>query len=84
MAVRSGTTVKRYTQGTRPDTMPRSDTRVISIPSRRPFDQFKGIHLLATDRRGHVSIDHARHRLYVGRDKQSQVDVLIKIHRGRG
>jgi serine/threonine protein kinase len=44
-----------------------------------PFDQFKGIQLLSTDRRGNISLETARHRLYVGRDKKTQVDVLIKI-----
>jgi len=44
-----------------------------------PFDQFKGFQLLTTDRRGRVSIESARHRLYVGSDKQSHASVLIKL-----
>jgi serine/threonine protein kinase len=59
--------------------MPQHDSTGDFDPKSPPFDQFKGIQLLGTDRRGHVSIEHARHRLYVGRDKKSQVDVLIKI-----
>jgi serine/threonine protein kinase len=59
--------------------MPRIDPTIDLDSKSPPFDQFKGIQLLATDRRGHVSIEHARHRLYVGRDKKTQLDVLIKI-----
>jgi serine/threonine protein kinase len=44
-----------------------------------PFDQFKGIQLLAGDRRGHVSLENARHRLYVGSDRESHASVLIKL-----
>jgi serine/threonine protein kinase len=44
-----------------------------------PFDRFKGIQLLARNRRGHVSAENARHHLYVGSDKQSHASVLIKI-----
>jgi serine/threonine protein kinase len=44
-----------------------------------PFDQFKDIQLLSKDRRGRVSVETARHLLYVGRDKQSLSSVLIKI-----
>jgi serine/threonine protein kinase len=44
-----------------------------------PFDQFKGIQPLAKDRRGHVSVETARHHLYVGTDKRSQTSVLIKV-----
>jgi serine/threonine protein kinase len=59
--------------------MPRIDSTSDFDPKSPPFDQFKGIQLLGTDRRGNISIEHARHRLYVGRDKKSQVDFLIKI-----
>ena len=48
-------------------------------PKSPPFDQFKGIQLLAKDRRGHVSVETARHHLYVGSDKQSHASVLIKV-----
>jgi serine/threonine protein kinase len=44
-----------------------------------PFDLFKGIHRLATDRSGHGSGGHARHHLYVARDKRSNGSVLIKL-----
>ena len=44
-----------------------------------PFDQFKGIQWLARDRSGHGSAGHARHHLYVGRDKHSPSRVLIKL-----
>ncbi len=44
-----------------------------------PFDQFTGIRWLVADRSGHDSVEHARHHLYVGRDKRSQASVLIKL-----
>jgi serine/threonine protein kinase len=44
-----------------------------------PFDQLKSIQRLATARRGHGSVEHARHQLYVGRDKRSQASMLIKL-----
>jgi serine/threonine protein kinase len=44
-----------------------------------PFDQFKSIQLLAEDRRGHVSLENARHRLYVASDQQTRTNVLIKL-----
>ncbi|MEO8255878.1 MAG: protein kinase [Acidobacteriota bacterium] len=59
--------------------MPRIDPTIDFDPNSPPFDQFKGIQLLAHDRRGHVSFETARHHLYVGRHKQTQEDVLIKI-----
>jgi serine/threonine protein kinase len=34
---------------------------------------------LAQDRRGHVSVETARHHLYVGNDKRSNTGVLIKL-----
>src|SRR5579862_9423998 len=46
---------------------------------RPPFDQFKGLQPLTTDRRGHVSMETARHHLYVGTDKRTNASVLIKI-----
>src|SRR5262245_34954840 len=46
---------------------------------RPPFDQFKGLQPLATDRRGHVSIETARHHLYVGTDKRTNASVMIKV-----
>ena len=44
-----------------------------------PFDQFAGIHRLAGRRSGHASAEHARHQLYVARDKRSRASVLIKV-----
>jgi serine/threonine protein kinase len=44
-----------------------------------PFDQFRGIHRLAAARGGHAAGDHARHQLYVARDKRSRANVLIKV-----
>ena len=44
-----------------------------------PFDRFAGIHRLAGRRSGHASAEHARHQLYVGRDRESRANVLIKV-----
>ena len=44
-----------------------------------PFDQFRSIHRLAVARSGHASGEHARHQLYVARDKRSRANVLIKV-----
>jgi serine/threonine protein kinase len=44
-----------------------------------PFDQYSSVRPLAPDRSGHASAEHARHHLYVGRDKRSRTDVLIKL-----
>ena len=44
-----------------------------------PLDRFKSIRRLSTDRSGHASPATARHQLYVGRDKRSQGNVLIKL-----
>ena len=43
-----------------------------------PFDKFAGIHRLAIRRSGHASMAHARHQLYVARDKRTRANVLIK------
>jgi serine/threonine protein kinase len=48
-------------------------------PTSAPFNRFKRIQRLGTDRSGHASVDHVRHQLYVARDKQSPVNVLIKL-----
>jgi serine/threonine protein kinase len=34
---------------------------------------------LSPDRSGHASIEHVRHQLYVGRDKETRADVLLKV-----
>jgi serine/threonine protein kinase len=44
-----------------------------------PFDQFTGIHRLVAARSGHAPGEHARHQLYVARDKRSRAQVLIKV-----
>ena len=44
-----------------------------------PFNQFTSIQRLATTRSGHPSAEHARHQLYVGRDKRSRTSMLIKL-----
>jgi serine/threonine protein kinase len=44
-----------------------------------PFDQFGSIHWLAAARSGHASGEHARHQLYVARDKRSRANLLIKV-----
>lgn len=44
-----------------------------------PFDHFKHIQRLSRDRSGHGSGGHARHRLYVARDKRTNAQVLIKL-----
>jgi serine/threonine protein kinase len=43
-----------------------------------PFDRFTSIQRLGHDRRGHASAEHARHQLYVGRDRQTRVNLLVK------
>jgi len=44
-----------------------------------PFDRFESIGRLATTRGGHASPEHARHQLFVARDKRSRGNVLIKL-----
>lgn len=44
-----------------------------------PFDRFRSLHRLSAARSGHASWEHARHHLYVARDTQSRVNVLIKV-----
>ena len=44
-----------------------------------PFDQLRSVHRLASARSGHASEEHARHQLYVARDKRSRANVLVKI-----
>lgn len=57
-----------------------SDDAPIDIdPSSPPFDRFGGLHWLAAVRSGHASAQHARHQLYVARDRQSRANVLIKV-----
>jgi len=58
--------------------MPRTDNLTDFDVKSPPFDQFKGIQPLAKNRRGHVSAESSRHHLYVGSNKQSDSNVLIK------
>ena len=58
--------------------MPRSDRLDIDI-SLPPFDRLKGVRILATNRSGRESTAHARHQLYVGRDKTTAAQVLVKL-----
>jgi len=44
-----------------------------------PFDHLRSIQRLASARSGHASAEHARHQLYVARDKRSRSNVLVKI-----
>ena len=44
-----------------------------------PFDHFRGIRRLAVIRGGHASGEHARHQLYVARDRRSRANMLIKV-----
>jgi serine/threonine protein kinase len=48
-------------------------------PRSPPFDRFGGLHRLASVRSGHASGQHARHQLYVARDRHSRANVLIKV-----
>jgi serine/threonine protein kinase len=42
-----------------------------------PFDQFTSVQRLASDRSGHG--EHARHHLYVGRDRKTRANALVKL-----
>ena len=44
-----------------------------------PFDQLENVQRLSSQRRGEGSIEHARHQLYVARDRQTSASVLIKL-----
>src|SRR5215470_4541308 len=44
-----------------------------------PFEHLRSIQRLASARSGHASAEHARHQLYVARDKRSRANVLVKI-----
>lgn len=43
-----------------------------------PFDRFSTVQRLGADRRGH-SAEHARHQLFVGRDRQTRLSFLVKL-----
>jgi len=44
-----------------------------------PFDRFRNIRRLGSDRSGHWSGRHRRHQLYIGREKRDRIDALIKL-----
>ena len=44
-----------------------------------PFKRFGTIQRLGPDRSGHASVEHVRHQLYVGRDKRTRTNALIKV-----
>ena len=44
-----------------------------------PFKRFGSIQRLAPDRSGHASVEHVRHQLFVGRDRQTRANALIKV-----
>lgn len=44
-----------------------------------PFRRFGSIHRLGPDRSGHASVEHVRHQLYVGRDRGTRANALIKV-----
>lgn len=58
--------------------MPRTGTSDIDVKA-PAFPRFENIRRLGTARSGHGSPEHARHQLYVGRDKRSRGNVLIKL-----
>ena len=43
------------------------------------FKRFGSIQRLAPDRSGHASVEHVRHQLFVGRDRRTGADALIKV-----
>src|SRR5688500_6618830 len=48
-------------------------------PSTPPFNRFTAFQRLGPARRGHASAQHARHQLYVGRDRQTRLNLLVKV-----
>jgi serine/threonine protein kinase len=44
-----------------------------------PFKRFGSLQRLGQDRSGHASVEHVRHQLYVGRDRQTRANALIKV-----
>jgi serine/threonine protein kinase len=47
--------------------------------SEAPFDRFTTVQRLGPDRRGRTSAEHARHQLYVGRDRRTRLNLLVKL-----
>jgi serine/threonine protein kinase len=58
--------------------MPRTDRIEIDTKA-APFDELKNVRPLATNRRGHTSAEHARHQLYVGRNRATAAQMLVKV-----
>jgi serine/threonine protein kinase len=58
--------------------MPSRDQTDIDFSS-PPFDHFKNIERLGNDRSGRSTTEHARHHLFVGRDRRSAANLLIKL-----
>ncbi len=44
-----------------------------------PFTRFGSIQRLGPDRSGHASVEHVRHQLFVGRDRRTRANALIKL-----
>jgi serine/threonine protein kinase len=44
-----------------------------------PFDRFTNVRRMAAARSGHASEAHARHQLYVARDRVSRANLLVKV-----
>jgi hypothetical protein len=44
-----------------------------------PFKRFGSIQRLGPDRSGHASVEHVRHQLFVGRDRRTRANALIKL-----
>ena len=47
--------------------------------SSAPFKRFGSIQRLSRDRSGHASVEHVRHQLFVGRDRRTRANALIKV-----
>jgi len=58
--------------------MPRTDRIEIDLKA-APFDQLKNVRPLATNRSGRTSGEHARHQLYVGRNRSTAAQMLVKL-----
>jgi len=58
--------------------MPRRDQTDIDLKS-PPFDQLKTVRPLSTNRSGRDASAHSRHQLYVGRDKETAAQMLVKL-----
>ncbi|MEQ1757184.1 MAG: protein kinase [Vicinamibacterales bacterium] len=44
-----------------------------------PFKRFRNVERLGQDRSGHASVEHVRHQLYIGQDKETRTNALIKV-----